>query len=60
VRQPVNARGLGRWKNYQTELAPLIAELEQSGRLAGWNDAANDPRNDAPPGARSKTLSKTL
>lgn len=60
VRQPVNARGLGRWKNYRTELTPLIAELEQSGRLAGWNDAANDPRNDAPPRARSKTLSKIL
>ncbi|MGO8737642.1 sulfotransferase [Rhodoblastus sp.] len=27
VRQPVNARGLGRWKTYQQELAPLIAEL---------------------------------
>jgi len=50
VRQPVNARGLGRWKNYQTELAPLIAELEQSGSLAGWNEA--------PRAARSKTLSE--
>lgn len=27
VRQPVNARGLGRWRAYETELAPLIAEL---------------------------------
>jgi len=27
VRQPVNARGLGRWKSYERELAPLIAEL---------------------------------
>jgi Tfp pilus assembly protein PilF len=58
VRQPVNARGLGRWKNYQTELTPLIAELEQSGGLAGWNEAPNDARNDALPRARSKTLSK--
>jgi Tfp pilus assembly protein PilF len=27
VRQPVNARGLGRWKTYEAELIPLIAEL---------------------------------
>jgi Tfp pilus assembly protein PilF len=60
VRQPVNARGLGRWKNYQTELTPLIAELEQSGSLAGWNDAPNDARHDAPPRARSKTLSERI
>jgi hypothetical protein len=31
VRQPVNARGLGRWRTYERELQPLIAEL----RLAG-------------------------
>jgi hypothetical protein len=31
VRQPVNARGLGRWKGYEQELAPLIAELRASG-----------------------------
>jgi Tfp pilus assembly protein PilF len=31
VRQPVNARGLGRWKTYARELAPLIAELHASG-----------------------------
>jgi hypothetical protein len=31
VRQPVNARGLGRWKTYEQELAPLIAELRASG-----------------------------
>jgi hypothetical protein len=60
VRQPVNARGLGRWKNYRTELMPLIAELEQSGSLAGWNDAPNAPRNDPPPRARSKTISDRL
>ena len=30
VRQPVNARGLGRWKAYAAELAPLIAELERA------------------------------
>jgi len=31
VRQPVNARGLGRWKPYAQELEPLIAELRASG-----------------------------
>jgi tetratricopeptide (TPR) repeat protein/hemolysin-activating ACP:hemolysin acyltransferase len=31
VRQPVNARGLGRWKPYVAELAPLIGELEKAG-----------------------------
>ena len=33
VRQPVNARGLGRWRAYARELAPLIAELEKAGAL---------------------------
>lgn len=27
VRQPINARGLGRWRNFERELQPLIAEL---------------------------------
>jgi hypothetical protein len=36
VKQPVNARGLGRWRPYEAELRPLIAELEQAGALAGW------------------------
>ena len=31
VRQPVNARGLGRWRAYETELAPMIAELQAAG-----------------------------
>ncbi len=31
VRQPVNARGLGRWKAYERHLAPLIAELSAAG-----------------------------
>jgi hypothetical protein len=31
VRQPVNARGLGRWRAYADELAPLIAELAKAG-----------------------------
>ena len=36
VRQPVNARGIGRWRPYAAQLAPLIAELEQAGVLAEW------------------------
>jgi hypothetical protein len=27
VREPVNARGLGRWRNFERELQPLIVEL---------------------------------
>jgi Flp pilus assembly protein TadD len=40
VRQPVNARGLGRWRAYADELAPLIKELEDAGSLEGWGDAS--------------------
>jgi hypothetical protein len=36
VKQPVNARGLGRWRTYEAELQPLIAELDSAGALAGW------------------------
>jgi Flp pilus assembly protein TadD len=36
VRQPVNARGLGRWRRSAADLAPLIAELERAGALEGW------------------------
>ncbi len=36
VRQPVNARGLGRWRTYAPDLAPLIAELDSAGMLAAW------------------------
>ena len=36
VRQPVNARGLGRWRAYAPGLAPLIDELDKAGALAGW------------------------
>jgi hypothetical protein len=43
VRQPINARGLGRWKAYESELKPLIAELERAGSLDGW-DAQDKPR----------------
>ena len=42
VRQPVNARGLGRWKAYAAELAPLIAELEKAGLIASGRTASAD------------------
>ena len=29
VRQPINARGVGRWRPYATQLAPMIRELPQ-------------------------------
>jgi tetratricopeptide (TPR) repeat protein len=31
VKQPVNARGIGRWRGYATHLQPLIAALEAGG-----------------------------
>jgi hypothetical protein len=31
VREKINARGLGRWRGFETQLAPLIAELETAG-----------------------------
>jgi len=40
VRQPVNARGLGRWKAYAAHLGPLIAELDRAGALDGWERPA--------------------
>ena len=55
VRQPVNARGLGRWKAYAAELAPLIAELARAGALDAWPDGTSRPEpvearpRDAPP-----------
>ena len=36
VKQPVNARGLGRWRAYEAELRPMIAKREQAGALADW------------------------
>ena len=39
VRQPVNARGLGRWR--ASELKPLIAELKRVGSLDGWDAQAS-------------------
>jgi hypothetical protein len=42
VKQPVNGRGLGRWRRYSQGLAPLIEELDRAGALESW-------REDAPP-----------
>jgi Tfp pilus assembly protein PilF len=47
VRQPVNARGLGRWRTYAARLAPMIAELEQAGALERW-DHPPPPRAEPP------------
>jgi tetratricopeptide (TPR) repeat protein len=33
VRQPVNARGLGRWRAYEAHLRPLIVALTEAGAL---------------------------
>jgi tetratricopeptide (TPR) repeat protein len=33
VRQPVNARGLGRWRQYETELDPMLLELRSAGLI---------------------------
>jgi len=38
VRQPVNASGLGRWRRYERELQPLIAELEHARALTDWRE----------------------
>jgi hypothetical protein len=40
VKQPVNGRGLGRWRRYSQGLAPLIEELERAGALEGWREDA--------------------
>ena len=33
VRAPVNARGIGRWRRYEAELAPMLAELTAAGLI---------------------------
>jgi hypothetical protein len=43
VRQPVNARGLGRWRLYERELQPLIAELDNAQALDAWRTAPLSP-----------------
>jgi hypothetical protein len=35
VQEKVNARGIGRWRAYERQLAPLIAALQQAGALDG-------------------------
>ena len=48
VRQPINARGLGRWRPYAVELAPLITELRAAGALAEEDaDSDSSPRYSA-------------
>jgi hypothetical protein len=50
VRQFVNARGLGRWRGYADERAPLVVEFENAGSLDGWRGAATSPDHaSAPP-----------
>ena len=49
VRQPVNGRGLGRWRRHAADLAPLIAELDAAGELDHWPDhPAPSTRRNAP------------
>jgi hypothetical protein len=36
VRNPVNARGLRRWRVHDIQLAPLIAGLSAEAALEGW------------------------
>ena len=43
VRQPINGRGLGRWRAYAEGLSPLIEELERAGALEDWRDDAHAP-----------------
>ncbi len=33
VRRPVNSRGIGRWRNYVSELEPLLDELDRAGAV---------------------------
>jgi hypothetical protein len=42
LRQPVHGKGLGRWRAYAAELAPLIAELDPAGMRADWDAAARE------------------
>jgi len=37
VRQPINAKGIGRWRPYAAQLTPLIDELESAGLIAQWD-----------------------
>ncbi len=37
VREPVHARSIGRWKNYRTQLAPVIGMVEDAIRAGGYD-----------------------
>ena len=41
VRRPINARGLGRWKGYATQLAPMLTELVDAGLIAADETTPN-------------------
>ncbi len=47
VKQPVNARGSGRWRPYAAALAPLIEQLNRAGALENWREAKT-PRRPHP------------
>jgi tetratricopeptide (TPR) repeat protein len=47
VRQPINAHGLGRWKAYAAELAPLIEELERAGIAPPEDTGTMRPQDSA-------------
>ena len=51
VRQPINARGLGRWKRFEKHLQPLFAELAHAGILP-------DDEIDAIPGGNPSRCEK--
>ena len=38
VRRPINGRGLGRWKGYAAQLAPMITELADAGLITADDD----------------------
>jgi tetratricopeptide (TPR) repeat protein len=44
VRQPINARGIGRWRRYASHLAPAIAELTLAGLVPASEVADPDTR----------------
>jgi tetratricopeptide (TPR) repeat protein len=48
VKQPVNARGIGRWRGYEPQLAPLIAALREGGALTDARHAIVDAPAPAP------------
>jgi Flp pilus assembly protein TadD len=60
VRQPVNARGLGRWRDYAKELAPLIEKVEAAGALAPWQAPAAVPDTAVSDTAVAETFARLL